>query len=173
MSTQSETTDTAPRSLPASSVTSLAPPSQMTSLHIRHAPDECTNRERKCRNHYQLVDLRSGALTNHIAQLQVRQVDGRCERRRLRSAGRRRRRPGQQSAAAATQQRHAHGHQTEHRHTGRHGHHGGTQRCGSTTRRQVQVRVQGPSVAMVHTKVRLFYPLAHVQWPMEKSSRVH
>ena len=27
--------------------------------------------------------------------------------------------------------------------------------------------VQGPSVAMVLTKVRLFYPLAHVQSPME------
>ena len=48
------------RSIPASSVTNLAPPSQMTSLHIRHAPAECTNKGRKCRNHYQLVNLRTG-----------------------------------------------------------------------------------------------------------------
>ena len=48
----------APRSIPSSSVTNLAPPSQMTSLHIRDAPAECTNKGRKCRNHYQLVYLR-------------------------------------------------------------------------------------------------------------------
>ena len=34
------------------------------------------------------------------------------------------------------------------------------------------LRVQGPSVAMVHTKVRLFYTLAHVQWPMEEWNMV-
>ena len=50
--------EAAPRSIPASSVTNLAPPSQMTSLHIRHAPAECTNKGRKCWNHYQLVNLR-------------------------------------------------------------------------------------------------------------------
>ena len=33
--------------------------------------------------------------------------------------------------------------------------------------------VQWPSVAMVHTKVRLFYPLVHAQWPMEKWNLVH
>ena len=31
-----------------------------------------------------------------------------------------------------------------------------------------RAEVQGPAVALVHTKVRLFYPLAHVQWPVEK-----
>ena len=33
--------------------------------------------------------------------------------------------------------------------------------------------IQDPSVAMVHTKVRLFYPLAHVQWPKEKWNMVN
>ena len=36
------------RSITASSVTNLAPPSQMTSLHVCHAPAECTNKGRKC-----------------------------------------------------------------------------------------------------------------------------
>ena len=33
--------------------------------------------------------------------------------------------------------------------------------------------VREPSVAMVHTKVRLFYHLAHVQWPIEKLNLMH
>ena len=51
----------------------------------------------------------------------------------------------------------------------------GSRRCLTAIRNAMYVStyVRGPSVAMVLTKVRLFYPLAHVQWPMEKLHMVH
>ena len=73
-------------------------------------------------------------LTDDVAQLQARQVDGGCEGRRLGGHERRWRRPTEQTAAVAEQQRRAHGRQTQHRHTGHHGHHHGAERCGGTGR---------------------------------------